>query len=95
MFEQFPNRRITERRRSLRDAAIALISVVAGVGEALKKGHLDWVTLGLGAGFSSLSVRGYWVGRHEDPWNPPDVDGKERHYGALAQVQVKERRAGL
>jgi hypothetical protein len=94
VFEQFPNQRITERRRSLRDAAIALISVVAGVGEALKKGHLDWVTLGWGLVFL-LSVRGYWVGRHEDPWNPPDVDGKERHYGALAQVQVKERRAGL
>jgi hypothetical protein len=43
---------------------------------------VDWGTLGWAIVFV-LSLHSYWKGRDEDPWNPPDVDGKERHYGAL------------
>ena len=82
MFEEFPNRRITQRRESLKSAAIALISLVSGGSEAFRKGRLDWGTLGWAIVFV-LSLHSYWKGRHEDPWNPPDADGKERHYGAL------------
>jgi hypothetical protein len=70
LFDEMPNRRITQRRQSLKDALIAAISVVAGGSEALRKGRLDWETLGWAVVFI-LSVVGYWKGRHEDPRNPP------------------------
>jgi hypothetical protein len=82
VFDQIPNQRITQRRESLKDAVIAVISFGLGVTQALRNGRLDWGTLGWGVVFV-LSAHGYWKGRHEDPWNPPDADGKERHYGAL------------
>jgi hypothetical protein len=70
MFEEMPNRRITERRKSLKDALIAAISLFVGTAQALRKGRLDWETLGWAAVFI-LSILGYWKGKHEDPWNPP------------------------
>src|ERR1700690_1485233 len=87
MFEQIPNRRITQRRESLKSAVIALISLVAGASDAFRKGRLDWGTLGWAIVFV-LSLHSYWKGRHEDPWNPPEVDRKERHYGALERVDL-------
>ena len=83
MFNQSPNRRITQRRTDLKDALVAAICLGAGATEAIRKGHIDWETL-IWAVVFVLSVAGYWKARHEDPWNPPDLDGKERHYGALA-----------
>lgn len=82
MFDQIPNRRITERRQAFKDALIAAISLAAGGTEAIRKGHIDWETW-MWAIVFILSVAGYWKRRHEEPWNPPDVDGKKRHYGAL------------
>jgi len=73
MFDEMPNRRITQRRRELRDALIAAISLFAGGTEAFRKGRLDWETVGWAVVFV-LSVLGYWKGRHEDPWNPPNQD---------------------
>jgi len=75
MFEETPNRRITERRKSLRDALIAAISLFVGTAQVFRKGRLDWETLGWTAVFV-LSILGYWKERHQDPWNPP-VDGSE------------------
>lgn len=82
MFDQVPNRRITARRQSFKDALIAVISLMVGVGEVLRKGRVDWEMLGWAVVFI-LSAHSYWKGRHADPWNPPDVDAKERYYGAL------------
>jgi len=76
MFDEMPNRRITRRRESLKDALVAAISVAFGATEAFRKGRLDWETLGWATVFT-LSVIGYWKGRHDDPWNPPDKDLKE------------------
>jgi hypothetical protein len=73
MFDEMPNRRITQRRHELTDALIAAISLVAGGERAFRKGRLDWETLGWAAVFV-LSILGYWKGRHEDPWNPPTQD---------------------
>jgi hypothetical protein len=70
MFDEMPNPRITRRRKSLRDALVALTGVAGGVTAAMQKGHLDWETLGWGL-LLILGVYGYWSGRHEDPWNPP------------------------
>jgi hypothetical protein len=84
MFDEVPNRRITQRRQSLKDALVATICLVAGGGEAIHSGRIGWNTLFWAIVFI-LSVSNYWRGRHEDPWDPPDVDGKERHYGALDQ----------
>ena len=93
MFDQVPNRRITERRSELKDALVAAICLGAGVTEAVRKGHVDWETLTWAVVFI-LSVVGYSKKRHEDPWNPPDVDGKERHYGALERADVSPTRLG-
>ena len=89
MFDQIPNRRITNRRQSFKDAVVAAISLVLGGTEAFRKAKIDWETLGWAVIFI-LSVWGYWRGRHEDPWHPPDVDGKERHYGALEPQTSRE-----
>lgn len=91
MFDQIPNRRITQRRQNLRDALIAAVSLVAGASEAYRKGF-DWNML-LWAAIFILSVLGYWQGRHEDPWNPPDADGKERYYGALEPTDASPTRS--
>jgi hypothetical protein len=93
LFDQFPNRRITERRESLKSAAIALISLIAGGSDVFRKGRLDWGTLGWAFVFI-LSLHSYWKGRHEDPWNPPDLDGKQRHYGALERTDASPTEPG-
>jgi len=87
LFNQIPNRRITRRRQNLKDAVIAAISLVGGGFDALHKGRVGWGTLGWAVVFG-LSIMGYWRGRHQDPWDPPDEDGKERHYGALERSEV-------
>ena len=87
MFDQVPNRRITQRRQDLKDAMVAAVSLVAGTSEAFRQGRLGWNTL-FWAIIFILGVWGYWRGRHEDPWDPPDIDGKERHYGALERADV-------
>jgi len=66
---------------------IAAWSFAFGCAEAIRRGRLGWETLGWAVVFV-LSLRSYWKGRHEDPWNPPDEDGKERHYGALERPEV-------
>ena len=76
MFEEVPNRRITQRRRSLKDALVAGVSLFAGAAEAVHKGRIDWTTV-LWAIVFILSIFGYWNGRHEDPWNPPEEDVKK------------------
>jgi len=85
LFDQVPNRRITDRREALKSAVIALISFAAGASEAFQKGRIGWGTLVWGIVFV-LSAHSYWKARHEDPWNPPDADGKKRHYGALEKT---------
>jgi hypothetical protein len=42
MFDEMPNRRITRRRESLKDALVAAISLAFGATEAVRKGRLDW-----------------------------------------------------
>ena len=87
MFNQVPNRRITARRESMKSALIAACSVTFGGKEVWRTGRVSWETLGWAVVFV-LSIHSYWKGRHEDPWNPPDEDGKERHYGPLERVDV-------
>lgn len=82
MFDQIPNRRITQRRQNLKNAPLAAVSLVAAVSEASHRGRMDRNTFFWSLVFV-LSVSGYWKGRHEDPWNPPDVDAKGWHDGAL------------
>ena len=85
MFDQIPNQPITEPRSGLKDALVAAICLAAGGVEAVKKDHIGWETL-MWAVVFVLSIVGYWKRRHDDPWNPPDLDGKERHYGALEPI---------
>ena len=87
MFDQVPNRRITQRRTGLKDALVALVCVAAGGAEAISTKHVGRETW-MWAIVFVLSVASYWRNRHEDPWNPPDADGKERHYGALGQAET-------
>ncbi len=96
MFDQVPNRRVPERRSELKDALVAVICLGAGATEAIRRGHVDWETLGWAVVFV-LSIMGYWRRRHYDPWNPPDVDGRQRHYGALepANVSSTQRASGI
>ena len=82
MFDQIPNRRMTQRRDSFKSALISIWSVLFGSVEVWRTGRIGWETLGWTVVFV-LSVHTYWKARHEDPWNPPDEDGMERHYGAL------------
>jgi hypothetical protein len=89
MFDQIPNRRITQRRQSLKHALIAAWSLAFAIGDVWRAGRIGWGTLGWAVVFI-LSVHSYWKGRHEDPWNPPDEDGRVRHYGALERADVSE-----
>lgn len=73
MFDQIPNRRITERRASFKDALVAIVCVAAGATEAFRKGGLDWETVVWTVIFI-LSVHSYWSRRHDEPWNPPLKD---------------------
>jgi hypothetical protein len=76
MFDEFPNRRITERRTALKDALIAIISLVVGGTQALRSGRVDWETLAWGVVFV-ISVIDYSRRRHSDPWSPPLKDSPQ------------------
>ena len=87
MFDQVPNRRITARREALNSALIAACSFAFGGVEIWRAGRISWETLGWAVVFV-LSIHSYWKGRHEDPWNPPDEDGRKRRFEALGQADV-------
>ena len=80
MFEEIPNRRITERRDSLREAMFGLLGVVGGIQTFLRKGHLDWETLWWAFVFV-IGISVYLQKRHEDPWDPP-VNDNQKSQGA-------------
>jgi hypothetical protein len=76
MFDEVPSRRITQRRTALRDALVAAIGVVGGAVEFLRKGKVDWETIGWTLVFLA-GVYTYWKKRHKDPWWPPLEDAPE------------------
>jgi len=83
MFEEVPSRRITERRKGLKEALWAALGIGAGTVEALRKGNADWETLGWVLVFV-VGVWTYWKKRHEDPWSPPIEDVPDPHSGTTS-----------
>jgi hypothetical protein len=70
MFDEVPNRRVTERRSNLKESVLAFLGIVGGVSEAIRKGGPDWETLGWAIVFV-VGIYNYWRKRHEDPFTPP------------------------
>jgi len=62
MFDEVPNRRITERRSNLKEAALASLGIAGGVSEAIRKGGPDWETLAWILVFA-VGAYSYWQQR--------------------------------
>ena len=62
MFAEIPSRRISERRKALGHALLALSGVVAGYGEFVRNGHVNWETL-IALFMFATGIYSFWKGR--------------------------------